>query len=695
MRLAALLAALFAAEADRWPLFIPVVFGSGIAGWFMLPAVGERQALVLAGLAVSVAGLLLEGRARRIVLAAGLLLSAGVVAAEVRSLMVAGPRLYHRVAGIPVEAMVERVEIRSGGERARLWLRRPETARDPSSLVTISLRGEVPDFVRPGARVRVMASLGPVPGPVLPGAYDAARRAFFDGVGATGRATGPPRLLAAAEGQRFAELRQRLSRRIQTLVPGEAGAVAVALSVGEQGQVPPRLLEAMRVSGLAHLLTVSGLHIAIVFTGAMLAVRRLLALWPWLVLRMSAMRAGAFAGGVGATAYVLLSGADVPAVRAGVMAWVIVAGMWLGRNPVSLRLLAFAALLILALRPEALVNPSFQLSFAAVGALVLLGESAPGRALFRASPDEAFIHRAGRHLAALLVTGIVAELVLSPVALGHFGRAGFYGVIANIAAIPLTSFVIMPLLGLFLAADMVGAGAAVAPVLGWSIERLDAIAYTVATWPGAAIAVPAVPSAAFGTGMAGAIVCALFRGRLRLAGLPLVVAGLTMAVGAPRPDIFIASDARQVGIVQGGRLYMLRPHRGGFMVGAWGAAAAAPAEGLIADLNTAACAPGVCFVDVGHAGFRLAAGDRVPPQLCAAADLVVAPAGIAGGCTPRWRKLDRAALMREGAVAVVSGRRHLESVGQREGDHPWSPAALPGQQMTLLGRQRWIGVLSE
>lgn len=689
------LAALFAAEADRWPLFIPVVFGCGVAGWFMLPAVGERQALVLAGLAVAGAGLLLEGRARRIVLAAGLLLSAGVVAAEVRSLMVAGPRLYHRVAGIPVAAMVERVEIRSGGERARLWLRRPATDREPSSLVTISMRGEVPDFVRPGAWVRVMASLGPVAGPVLPGAYDAARRAFFEGVGATGRATGPPVLVAAAEGQRFADLRQRLSRRIRTLVPGEGGAVAVALSVGEQGPVPPSLLEAMRVSGLAHLLTVSGLHIAIVFTGAMLAVRRLLGLWPWLVLRVSVMRAGALAGGAAATGYVLLSGADVPAVRAGVMAWVVVAGLWLGRNPVSLRLLAFAALLILVIRPEALVNPSFQLSFAAVGALVLLSESALGRALFRAPPDEAFFHRCGRHLAGLLVTGLVAELVLSPVALGHFGRAGIYGVVANIAAIPLTTFVVMPLLGLLLAADMVGVGAAVAPLLGWSIDRLGAIAYAVSGWPGAAIAVPAVPPAAFGTGMAGAIVVALLRSRLRLAGLPLVAAGLTMAIMAPRPDIFIAPDGRQVGIVEGGRLHLLRPHRGGFMVGAWATAAAAPAEGVIADLPRADCRPGVCRIDVGRRHFRLVAGDRVPASFCAGADLVVAPAGIADGCTPRWRKLDRAALVREGAVAIVSGRRRLESVGRREGDHPWSPAALPGQQTTLLGRTRWIGVLSE
>ncbi len=681
----------------RWVLFVPVALGAGILLWFVLPFTVQRQAAVLMGLAVALGGLALSGLLRRCVVAGGLLLAAGLVVADVRSAQVATPKLYHRLTAAELVGTVERAGVTQGGERGVLLVRRDASSVDPAIRVRLSVPGGVPPGVGPGARISVPAVLGPVPGPVLPGAYDPARRAWFEGVSATGRATGPARLLAPARGGWLAARRAALGRHIQAGLGGDAGAIAVALVVGEQGQVRPALIDAMRVSGLAHLLTVSGFHIAVVVGGALWLLRRALALWPWLALRVSVRRLAAVGAGLAGSFYALLSGADVPAVRAAITAWIVLVALMLGRDPLSLRLLAFAAVLILAARPEAVLNPSFQLSFAAVTVLVVVVQS--GERLFRVQPEDGVLVRGGRLLAATLLTGIAIELVLMPIAMAHFGRAGAYGAIANLAAIPLTSFVIMPLLGMWLALSALGLGGLVAWALVPALDALAGLATLVAGWPGAVLAVPAMPGLAFALIVAGGLILGLLAGRVRWAGAPLLLAGVLAALLTPRPDLFVGADGRQVAVVAEDRLYTLRGHRGGYVPSLWAERAAAVADGRLADLPGARCTDGGCAVPVGDlALLALTEEEGLPPglaRLCAAADVVTAPGPLPADCGPRWLQLDRAALRRSGAVAIESRQRQLDSVAARAGDHVWSPSALPGERPRLLGGPAWTGVVAE
>jgi len=694
--------ALLEPERDRWLLFVPVAFGLGIALWFWLPFTAQRQAAVLAGLAIALAGLGLAGLGRRVVLAAGLLIAAGVVNADVRSALVAEPRLHHRLTAAEIRGTVEAVDVRDGGARGIVLLRRDASSVDPAILVRLTFPGALPDAVRPGARIAVEALLGPLPGPVLPGAYDPARRAWFEGISATGRAMGPPLVLVpASPGNAWLDNRRAdLAAFLPAELGPDAGAVAVALVVGEQGQVAPDVLEAMRVSGLAHLLTVSGFHISVVVGGAFLLVRRLLSLWPWLALRVSVSRVAAIAAGLAGTGYALLSGGDVPAVRAAITAWIVLLALMLGRDPVSLRLLAFAATAILLLRPEALLNPSFQLSFAAVTSLVVLARSPTGQRLFLRQPEDGWLVRAGRVLAAMVLTGIAAELVLTPIALAHFGRAGVYGVLANLVAIPLTSFVIMPLLALFLGLSLVGLGGAIGWALVPALDALAGIGTSVAAWPGAKFAVPAVPLPAFVLVMLGMLLLGLLTGRLRWLGAPLVVAGIGLALLAPRPDLFITGDGRQVGVVADGRLFTLRGHRGGFIPSMWAESAVAAADGRLADLPGARCNAAGCAVELtGSVQLLALTGEPVAPAAlviaCAAADIVTSPEPLPVSCAPRWLQLDRAALRETGAVAIHAQGHRFASVAERAGDHVWSPSALPGERPRLLGEPAWTGVVTE
>ncbi len=687
------------ARADWLFLAAPMALGTGIWLWFALPAAPMRAGALLAGLLLALASLALR-RPRPALTILGLALALGVAAAEYRALSVAPPRLYHRLTAFPVTGEIIAREARNGGAATRLIVRRPGNGTDAPHKVRITFDTRLPPAFRPGATIRVVATLGPFPQPVLPGAHDPARASWFEGLAATGHAMAAPQLLAPAHRPpllaRLDGLRQRLTAFIRQTLPSDPGGLAIALTVGDQGEIRPELAEAMRIAGLAHILTVSGFHIAVVVGGTLLMVRRLVGLWPWLALRLSGRTLGAIAAGLAGSFYALLSGAEVPAIRAAIMAWAVMLALTSGRQAISLRLLAMAAAIILLARPEALLSPGFQLSFAAVAALVAFAESRAGQWLTRPAPGTPALHRAGRYLLALIVTGLVAELVLSPIALAHFGRAGLYGVAANMLAIPLTSLVIMPLIGLFLLASPFGLAPLVAVPLGWALSLLAGIGEQVSGWPHAAVAISAVPPMAYASGMAAALLALLLAGRARLLALPVIAAALLLAIFLPRPDLFVSADARQVALVTADGLHALRPHRRGFQWRAWEQASNRRESVGLAHLPGSRCTASYCL---HHADGRTLLLFRtnthiVPSALCATADIIVAPMPLPPACQPRRARFDSTALVGSGAVAI-QGAHHIRTSADIAGDHPWSPSALPGTRISLLGTREWTGVISE
>lgn len=688
--------AFLAAQAASWPLWVPVALATGIALWFLLPFVDQRRAALLAALAMALAGLGLAGRCRLALVGAAALVALGLLAAEARSLRVAPPILYHRLAGDVAGEVVALAPWRGAGVRLRL-------RRDDGNLVQLVSPHAAPDWLVPGARIAVPARFEPRQGPLVPGGHDSFRHDMFNGLSASGRATAPPRLLArapppAGPAAALARARQAIGRWLDSTLGAPAGAIASAFALGTQGGIPPELRQSFQVAGLVHLLTVSGFHVGLVAAGLYGLTRRLpLLLAPGWAQRLALRPLAALVAGAGAWAYVLLSGAEVPAVRAGVMATLVLAGLALGRDPLSARLLALAAFLILLLRPEVLLSASFQLSFAAVATLVLLARLWPP-----ADSDAGAGQRVGRWIALLLASSLAIELVLLPIAAAHFGRAGLYGVLANALAIPLASFAIMPLLGLHLLLWPLGLAALTGPPLVLALDLFAAIATHVAALPGAALAIPAVPRAAAIAGVAGALLLALLQGRARLAGAPLLALALALQLGLPRPDIFVSPDGQQLGVLaRDGTLYLARGRGESLQARSLAEATAARRILPLARFPGAACSQGGCALVVGDAApLRLLVITATLPlapaalaRACREADLVVAP-WLPQECRPAWHRLDRAALAGQGATAIVSSQRRLTSAGQLAGDHYWSPAALPGVQQRLLGGPRWIAPLA-
>ena len=448
---------------DRAP-WLAVAFAGGIAAWFGLDNRWQWLALVAACLALSLgtaAALRAEGRMpflRQALVAMPLLVAAGCLVVWTKSAQVGMPAIARPVGAEIRGRVLEREEQPAEG-RVRLLL----AAREPGGVRAIRVRINLPVALdRPdiaqGAVIGLRARLMPPAPPMLPGSYDFARAAWFAGIAATGSALGEGAVLQpSGPVRRPARLKAGLSRHVRAQLPGTAGSIAAAYASGDRGAIAAADDDAMRDAGLTHLLSISGLHVSAVIGAAYLLALRLLALWPWLALRVRLPLVAAAGGALAGIGYTLLTGAEVPTVRSCIGALLVLAALALGREALSLRMVAVAAFVVLLFWPEAIVGPSFQMSFAAVIAIVALSGSAPVRR-FLAPREEGLAMRGLRALAMLLATGVVIELALMPIGLFHFHRAGVYGALANVVAIPLTTVVTMPLIALALLLDLVGAG---------------------------------------------------------------------------------------------------------------------------------------------------------------------------------------------------------------------------------------------
>jgi len=534
--------------------------------------------------------------------------------------------------------------------------------------------------------VRLRARLMPPSSPMLPGSYDFARAAWFKGLAATGTMIGPLEIIRTApQAGGIASVQRRLAAHVRTRVGGSAGTIAAAFASGDRGSITEEDEVAMRDSGLTHLLSISGLHVSAVIAAAYFAALRLLALWPALVLRVRLPIVAAVAGALAGVGYTLLTGAEVPTVRSCVAALLVLGALALGREALSLRMVAVAAGFVLLLWPESAIGPSFQMSFSAVIAIIALSTSAPARA-FLAAREEPWSARIGRRVVMLFVTGVVIELALMPIVLFHFHRAGFYGAMANIFAIPLVTFIAMPMIALGLLLDLVGLGAPCWWLVQQSLELLLWIAHFTADQPGAIKLMPQLGGLATGLFVLGGLWLALWTGRARLLGVGPVVAASMLAAMTPIPDLLVAGDGQQVGIIMTGpdgqlHLLSLRDSRSSFARDNLMQLAGVKAEPVpLAEWPQARCSSAFCTVTInrGRRDWVILLGrgrtqveERALAAACAKVDIVIAERFLPRSCRPRWLKADRRMLERSGGLSIYLAEERITSVSESQGQHGW------------------------
>jgi competence protein ComEC len=673
---------------DRAP-WLAVAFAAGIGAWFALDGPAQWLALLTFCGALIAASWAVPAASERwpylrlSVTALVLAMAAGCGTVWLKSALIGTPPITGMWIGELHGEILDRDE-QPAEKRVRLTIATREEGSGRAIRVRLNLPEERDraDLVS-GAHIRLKARLMPPAPPMLPGSYDFARAAWFSGLAATGSVLGEVELVRpAADAGGLSAVQRRLSQHVRSRLDGSEGTIAAALASGDRGAIAEADEEAMRDAGLTHLLSISGLHVSAVIAAAYLLALRLLGLWQWFALRVRLPLIAAAVGALAGVGYTLLTGAEVPTVRSCIGALLVLLALVLGREPLSLRMLAVGAFIVMLAWPEALVGPSFQMSFAAVLAIVALHGATPVRA-FLAPREEAWWQRGSRQLGMLVLTGVVIEFALLPIGLFHFHRAGVYGALANVIAIPLTTFVTMPLIAAALFLDLAGAGAPLWWLAGKSLELLLVLAHWTADRPGAVTMMPAMGLGSVLLFVAGGIWLALSRGRGRLYGLIPALLGTASLLQLRPPDVLVSGDGKHVGIVdQASReLLVLREGRSDYV--RENLLEAAGMDGTTRPLDAwpgARCNPDFCVVILHRDGrawrMLLSRGrDYVPERqlaaTCDAVDIVIADRWLPRSCKPRWFKADRASLQRSGGLAIDLTKGQVTSVSDSQGHHGW------------------------
>ena len=686
------LAFLLAQERGRLFFWLPAVMGSGIGLYFALPAEPDWRLVGVIGLlALFAAWQLRRTMLAPLALVVGLAVL-GLVAAVARTLLVAAPVLPAEIGPAPLLGMVERVEVREADTRLTIapagfaGLRPDDLPRRVR--VTVRTRG---DTARPGDRIEVLARLLPPSAPVEPGAFDFQRHAFYRGIGGSGYAMGPVRVVAPgdAAGQSVARLRDHLSARIRAVLAGATGGVAVALLIGDRGGIPGDDSQALRDAGLAHLLAISGLHMGLVSGFLFWLVRFCLALRPSLALNWPIKKIAALAALGGGLSYLVLTGASVPTIRAFIMVALVMLAVLTDRRAISLRTVAIAALVVLLMTPEALTEPGFQMSFAAVTALVATYEHFGDRMLRRTS-DTGPLMRGLIYLAGVGVTTIIAGLATAPFAIHHFGRVADYGVIANLAAVPLTGFWVMPAGTLALLAMPFGLEDAPLWLMGQGIDLILWIAHGVAGLDGAVRLVPAMPVAGLLAVTLGGLWLCLWSGGWRNLGWLAIMLGMASPWVADGPLVRITGDGGLTAVTtRDGGLLLSSTRREKFVAEQWLArvgrpepAGRWPLDGASRDGDLRCDLLG-CILRRDGWMIALPTDERAVRDDCARADVVIATVPIRGRCPSARIVADTFDLWRDGPHTLHLDARsgpELRSVNAVRGDRPWVWRPVPRSQ---------------
>ncbi|MDY0883043.1 ComEC/Rec2 family competence protein [Dongia soli] len=703
------------AQRENWPCWLAVVLGCGIACYFSLP-VEPPLWLPAIFCALGFGGAIFFGLSAhaRILFWPALffgVLCLGFADMTYRTLSATPHMLAEDLPGAYVSGRVARTEPLPNGLRltlspAFLGHDAEDDGAEPFSLRITVLR-PVGDIV-PGDWVRLRADLRPPSPPPAPGAYDFRRQAFFDGLDGTGFAFRAFKQ-ESAEGRQATSffdtyddwadtLRQRIGDRISAVLPGPPGALAIALVVGNQTALRKADLDAMRDSGLAHLLSISGLHISLAAGLMFFSTRFLLALFPWLALRAPIKKWAAVMALAGAFFYAILAGATVPTQRSVIMTGIVFGAILLDRSPISLRLVAWSAIMLLLWQPESLIGPSFQMSFAAVLALVAVFDALrqPLLSLRRrvtAPPADIggrVLSYGGQGLfwlATMVLSSLAASLATAPFGLYHFNRLQFYGIAANMLAVPITGFLIMPAAVIALLLMPLGLDGPALHVLGWGCAAVLWVAHTVQDWPQAVTAIPTMPSWGLIAATTGFLWLCLGKGKARalgLAGFALMVISIFIQ---PVPDVFISASGRLLAMRgPDGQLGVSSNRSEKLVRETWlrrvGQDKSATFEKLATTQNWISCSyPDMCEGEIAGRRFFFDLG-RVPsPVDCTAADLIIVP--------QRWVRcppgnaatiIDRRIFRSSGAMTlrIENGAVQIDSVAASIGKRPWSAYQLIG-----------------
>lgn len=684
-------------ERERWGLWAPVVLSIGIIGYFSLPF--EPWISVSLILVLSLIGALTLSRsyptAVTFSLMAGILLLLGFLAAQIETWHNGTPMLARTLMGTVTGKVLSLDKAERG---YRLILKTDEIEKLDISKTPKLLRLFVPQrFGEPplGATIKTRVDLAPLSPPAMPGSFDFQRYGFFAGIGGSGVVIQNITTLSSPHSSNvflaIEKLRNAINQRIRENLGGYQGGMATALLTGAQTNIPRPLLDSMRDSGLAHLLSISGLHMGLVAAFIFALIRGGLALCPWVALRFNTKKWAAVVAIVAAFAYLLVAEAPVPTLRAFFMTGLAILAILLDRISISMNLISWAGVAVLLIAPDSLLGPSFQMSFFAVLMMVAAYEAPIMRKGF-IGKQAGLIGQGIKYVLSVAGTTLVASIAILPAGIYHFNQIQFYGLAANLIAVPVTGLWVMPWGVVSLLAMPFGLEHWPLIPMGWGVMAIAETANTVAAWPGSTATLPAMPDSAYAATTFGMLWICLWQRSWRWLGLIGIVAGVTLTMMNNPPDIIVSQTGKLIAVrTTDGSLQIANIRSNRFTAEIWldrnGSDEALPWPKTYAaqddespqQLNELTCDAKGCIYRQKERTVGFAFTPEALHEDCSRVDLMIILTFSSGDCHPRDGVINRQDLRSFGTHALwlpkpgTKQAIRIESVNKQRGTRPWVP----------------------
>ncbi len=696
-----LLTSFYKSEHSRVTLWVPVLMTAGVATYFTLPTEPPDWCLVLSlFLIVGVVVLHRVWWRGAVILGVIALVSVGFTAAQIETRLDARPMLNREIGPVTIDGLLVMSEPMPDG--VRLTLKYPMIGHMPADhtpeAVRIRFDGmTLSDLPPPGTRLSFLGRVGPFSEPVAPGATDFQRLAYFRHLGGLGWAYGGisitdpsphlgwrDRLIVAGE-----QARQTLAKHVNAELSGDVAAMTSARLNGEQTGISKPVIESMRIAGLAHLLSTSGFHVTIMGLLVYFPLRAILAAIPFIALRFPIKKYAAMGAILSASGYTFLVGAPAATLRSLVMTGVAMLAILVDRRAQPMRLVMLSAALVTLIAPDALMGPSFQMSFAAVFCLIAAYQGKrsedPFGLDFLPGPD--VFRKSMSHLLVIARTSLIATAATTPFAVYHFQTFSFYGFIANMLAIPMTSFWVMPCILLAYLGVPFGVDGFFIRGAGYGIGLTIKVATLVASWPWSIFYLPQMPGWILVIITLGGLWLCIWRHRLRWLGLLPILIGMVYPFYIQPPDMFISPDGREWALrLEDGRLAVSNLDRDAFEVQQWQERLGHPDTVDVTELPEASspvrCDTMGCVVRRGRHMIALPERDEGLLEDCQQASVIITPA-LVRDC--------HAALVIDGESLWQYGAHSLRFKGdmiavtiarEAHGARPWQADFKPATTMS-------------
>ena len=540
------------------------------------------------------------------------MMSVGFLAAEIRVINISSPQIKSVIENVAVEGTILQI-IDSPNNRKllldNLIIENLDSNQTPSS-IRISTKSDLSDYAV-GDRIYLTTTLMPPPHPSFPGGFNFAEYSFFKEIGAIGFAQSRPYNLSLnnidTATKHINNLRKYLGRRIERAIDSKSSAIALALLIGDTTKIDKHSLNVVRISGIAHIIAISGLHVVIVVGLIFLSIRGMLSKFSNLAAVYDLKKIAAIFGIIGSFCYLIIAGSPISAQRAFIMSTITLVAILIDRTPKPIRSIAFAGIIILLLTPESMFSASMQMSFAACISLV-----ASFTYLSKVFwPDQStHLKKVLVYLLNTVISTLVAGSATAPFVIYHFNQFSTYSILTNIIAVPLTNFILMPLgaVGLLLIPFHLESLALIP--MGWGIDFMIYVADIITSLPQSSLNFRSYTTWGLGLIASGGLLFCIMVAHLRWAAAILLLVGMlsnaTFFKGN-NPDILIDSSGKLFALRVEDSYYFSNKMRARFVRNSWEQLLGVEDVSTIKKLSN--CTQGVCTLSKNGQSITVVSSD--------------------------------------------------------------------------------------